>query len=162
MKRKLRFTPVDLLILVVLAAAVALVAFLFGGKDETDVVPVVQNTPATIEYVIEIREVDANVHRAFAAGQVVEDAINRRSIGVLKAFYEAPTEKKGLDFESNEEVYTPVDGQVNLMLTVTAQAVESESAFTVDGYEIRVGKGISLILPEFQGYGYCISLTKLS
>ncbi len=161
-KRKLRFTFVDVLILALLAAAATLLFLVFGGKSEADSTELPKNTMAKIEYVIEIKEVDANILRALTPGQEVEDAVTRRKIGVLKAYSESPTEKPGFDFENNEEVYSEADGLINLTLTVTADAVESDAAFTVDNFEIRVGKQISVILPEFQGAGYCISLTKFS
>ncbi len=160
-KRKLRFNPVDALILAVIAAAVVLVVFLFGGGSDAEAVAEAQNTTAAIEYVIEIKEVDSSIRRSLAAGQPVEDAVTRRQIGELKAFSETPMEMAGFHFADDEEIYSEMDGMINVLLTVKAQAEESDAAFTVDGYEIRVGKQISVILPEFQGYGYCVSLTKL-
>jgi len=159
-KRKFRFNPIDFLILVVIAAAVVILVSVFDSNAD----PAADQTlkTANIEYVIEIKDVDDSIRRSLAAGQKVEDAVNRKDIGILKAFSETTTEAAGFDFENNREIYSDAEGRINLTLTVTAQAVETDSAFTVDGCEIRVGKQMSVILPEFQGYGYCISLNKLS
>ena len=48
--------------------------------------------------------------------------------------------------------------RITIRITVEAQAVETDRAFTVDGCEIRVGEQYSLMLPDFYAVGYCIEL----
>lgn len=159
-KRKIRFNFVDLLILLIFAAAAFLVASVFMGRDGSESVSETQ--PATIEYVVELKNLDSSLQDTIAVGQTVEDAIERKSIGELKAISRSDTQEIHFNYTTGEEEYSVVEGKVNLTLTIRAQAEESDVSFTVNGYEVRVGKQISIILPGFQGYGYCIGLTKLS
>lgn len=159
-KRKLRVNLIDILILLILAAAVALVAVVFVGKRGED--PVAETNIATIEYVVELKELDSNLQDTFAVGQTVEDSIERKIIGQLKAISKSDALEINFNYTTGEEEYSVMEGKVNLTLTVRAQAVETDTAFTVNGYEIRVGKQVSVYLPGFQGAGYCIGLTKLS
>ena len=157
--RKIRFNLVDVLILLILAAAAALVAFVFMGKGGNESAATTQ--PATIEYVIEIKNLDSSLQDTMAVGQLVEDSVERKIIGELKAISKSDAKATYFNYTTGEEEYSVVDGKVTLTLTVRAQAAESDESFTVNGYEIRVGKQISVILPGFQGSGYCIGLTKL-
>lgn len=159
-KRKLRFNFVDILIILILAAAVALVAVVFiggFGKESAS-----ETRPATIEYVVEIKNLDSSLQDTFAVGQTVEDAVERKIIGELKAVSKTETQQVNFNYTTGEEEYSVVEGRIDLTLTIRAQAEESDVSFTVDGYEVRVGKHISIILPGFQCNGYCIGLTKLS
>jgi hypothetical protein len=158
--RKLKFNFVDVLILLILAAAVALVAVVFVGGFGSDSASATQ--PATIEYVVEIKNLDSSLQETFAVGQLAEDAVERKIIGEVKAVSKTDSQKINFNYTTGEEEYSVVEGKIDLTLTIRAQAEESETSFTVNGYEVRVGKQISIILPGFQGSGYCIGLTKLS
>ena len=45
-----------------------------------------------------------------------------------------------------------------MKITIEAEAVDTETAYTVNGYQILVGKQFSLMLPEMYAVGYCIDL----
>ncbi len=158
-KRKIRFNFVDLLILLILAAAVALVAFVFVGGFGKGAASETQT--ATIEYVVEIKDLDSSLQDTLAVGQLVEDAVERKILGELKAISKSEAKEINFNFTTGEEEYTAVEGKINLTLTIRAQAEETDVSFTVNDYEIRVGTHISMILPGFQCNGYCIGMTKL-
>jgi len=159
-KRKIRFNFVDLLILLLFAAAAALVAFVFMGRDGSESVS--ETHPATIEYVVELKNLDSSLQDTLAVGQTVEDAIERKTIGELRAISKSDAQVIHFNYTTGEEEYSVVEGKINLTLTIRATAEESDVSFTVNDYEVRVGKLISIILPGFQGHGYCIGLRKLS
>ena len=158
-KRKLRVNLIDILILLVLAGAVALVAYVFMGKEEDT--PVARTGHTTIEYVVELKGLDSELQDTFAVGQTVEDSVERKIIGELKAVSKSDALEINFNYTTGEEEYSAMEGKVNVTLTIRAQAVESDTAFTVNGYEVRVGKQISVYLPGFRGAGYCIGVTKL-
>jgi len=158
-KRKIRFNFVDLLIVLIVAAAVSLVAFVFiggFGKGSSS-----KTQPATIQYVVEIKGLDSSLQDTVAVGQLIEDAVERKAIGELTGVSKSEHYQINFNYTTGQEEYSVVDGKINLILTIEAQAEESETSFTVDDYEVRIGKQISMNLPGFQCSGYCIGLTKL-
>lgn len=158
--RKIRFNFIDLLILAVLVAAVLLLLYVFvwSGRGTTTS----ETQTATIEYVVEIQKIDESLKNIVEKGQSVEDAVERKQIGVVREVSDKPTQEINFNYMTGREEYSEVQDKINFYLTVSADAVETESGFFVNGYEICVGKLVSVILPEFQGYGYCIELTRLS
>ena len=158
--RKIRFNFIDLLILAVIALAVLLLLYVFvwsGRGTQTT-----ETQTATIEYVIEIQKIDETLKNAVEKNQPVEDAVERKNIGTVKSTDAKTTQEINFNYTTGKEEYSEVEGKINLYVTIAAEAVETESSFTVNGYEVCVGKLMSVILPDFQGYGYCIELTKLS
>ncbi len=158
--RKLRFNLIDLVILavIVLAALLLLYVFVWSGRGET----AEGDQYADIEYVIEIQNVNEAFASSIQAGQPVEDAVERKNMGEVKWVSTKPTQVINFNYTTGKEEYSEVEGKINLYVTISARAVETESSFTVNGYEVCVGKQMSAIFPNFQGYGYCIELTKLS
>ncbi len=156
-KRKLRFNAIDALIILVIAAAVfvLLYVFVFSGRGTQAAAEV---TTTTIHYVVELQNMDEHLQDAVKKGQLVEDAVERKKIGTVSGVQAVPFEKITFDYVNGRETTSSVDGKVTLKITIEAQAVETDRAFTVDGCEIRVGQQYSLILPDLYGYGYCTEL----
>lgn len=156
-KRKLRFNAIDALIILVIAAAVfvLLYVFVFSGRGTQTAAEV---TTTTIRYVVELQNMDEHLQDAVKKGQLVEDAVERKKIGTVSGIQAVPFEKITFDYVNGRETTAAVEGKVTLKITIEAQAVETDRAFTVDGCEIRVGQQYSLILPDLYGYGYCTEL----
>jgi len=156
-KRKLRFNAIDALIILVIAAAVfvLLYVFVFSGRGTQTAAEV---TTTTIHYVVELQNMDEHLQDAVKKGQLVEDAVERKKIGTVSGIQAVPFEKITFDYVNGRETTSSVEGKVTLKITIEAQAVETDRAFTVDGCEIRVGQQYSLILPDLYGYGYCTEL----
>lgn len=158
--RKIRFNFIDLLILAVLVLAVLLLLYVFvwsGSGTQT-----AEQQTVAIEYVIEIQKVDENLGDMIKSGQTVEDAVERKVIGTVKDADYKPTQEINFNYTTGKEEYSELEGKINLYVVITAEAEETESSFTVNGYEVCVGKLMSVMFQNFQGYGYCIELTKLS
>lgn len=156
-KRKLRFNAVDMLILLVIAAAVLVLLYVFVFSDRGTQTAAETNY-TTIQYVIEVQNLDASYEEAVKKGQPVEEAVERKQIGTIVGVQAVPFEKITFDYENGRETTAQVDGKITLKISIEAQAIETDRAFTVDGYEIRVGQTYSLILPNLYGYGYCTEL----
>lgn len=156
-KRKLRFNAIDALIILVIAAAVfvLLYVFVFSGRGTQTTAEV---TTTTIRYVVELQNMDEHLQDTVKKGQLVEDAVERKKIGTVSGIQAVPFEKITFDYVNGRETTSSVEGKVTLKITIEAQAVETDRAFTVDGCEIRVGQQYSLILPDLYGYGYCTEI----
>ena len=156
-RRKLRFNAIDALIILVIAAAVfvLLYVFVFSGRGTQTTA---ETTYTTIEYVVELQNIDEHLADAVKHGQLVEDAVERKKIGTVSGVQPVDYEKITIDYENGKETTAKVDGKITLKITIEAQAIETDRAFTVDGCEIRVGQQYSLILPDLYGYGYCTEI----
>lgn len=156
-KRKLRFNAIDALIVLVIAVAVfvLLYVFVFSGRGTQNTA---ETNYTTIRYVVEFQNIDERLEESVKKGQSVEDAVERKNLGTVSGVQALPYEKVTFDYENGRETVASVEGKITLKITIEAQAVESDRAFTVDGCEIRVGQSYSLILPDMYGYGYCTEI----
>jgi len=111
-----------------------------------------------IQYVVEVNNLDEQYEEMITKGQSVQDAVERRSIGVVSGVQTVPYEKITFDKNNGEEKVSSVEGKISMKITIDAQAVETDRDFSVDGCVIKVGKQYSLMLPEMYAVGYCIEI----
>lgn len=156
-KRKIRFNAVDVLIILVIAAVIFLLlyVFVFGGKKSDPVDSTIRN----ISYVVEINNLDSNMSDAVKTGQAVQDAVERKNIGSVSGVQCTPYRKITFDYENGKETVAEAENKVTLRITIDAEAIETDRAFKVDGCEIRVGEQYSLMFPDMYCVGYCIELS---
>ncbi len=157
-KRKLKFNAVDALIILLIAAVIFVLAYIFilsENKDDSTA-----ENYKTIQYVIEVNNIEERFAESVKEGQAVQDAVQRKNIGTVVGVQPVEYRKSGFDYENNVETVSSVEDKITLKITIEAQAVDTERAFIVDGCEIRVGQRYSLILPEMYGVGYCVFLTE--
>jgi len=152
-KNKIRFNLIDLLIILVVAAAVFVLLYVFVFSDNKNQAEEVNNT--NIRYVFEIQKVDSRFEDLVEVGQPVQDAIERRNIGKVIGVQAIPYQKLVYDSSKGAEVAADVENMVTLKITVEATAVETDRAFSVDGCIIKVGQQYSLALPGMYCVGYC-------
>ena len=154
--RKLRFNAVDAFILLLLAAAIGVVlyVFVFSGRNTAAAEVSYQD----IQYVIEVQNIEERFSDRVKKGQSVEEAVERRQIGTVVGVQAVPASRITFDSETGRETVSAYEDRIHLKITIEAQAVETEREFQADGCTIRVGQLYSLILPDFYGYGYCTEL----
>ncbi|MBQ5355191.1 MAG: DUF4330 domain-containing protein [Clostridia bacterium] len=160
-RKKLSFNLVDVLILLVIAAAAFLVLYVFvlsgrGGVAES------ASDPVGIRYVVEIVNLDDRFAGSVKEGQAVFDGVTQKKIGEVDDVEIVPYEKIVFDYDNAKERVSEAEGRQTMRITVTADAVETDRAFTVNGTVIRVGTQYSLMLPDFYGVGFCILLEPVS
>lgn len=152
---KKRFSLIDAIILVVVAALVTLIVFVYVGG--LDISFSTKKTPIT--YTIEIKGIDPALVTNIDVGDAVIDE-NGYSLGNIAA---------GVEVDSYFEVsYDPVSKEVvstehptlsNILLTITAEAeIDDVKGYLVDGQRIAVGADYFIDLPGFEGKGECISI----
>ncbi len=154
--RKVRFNAIDAIILLILAAAVGvlLYIFVFSAKDTQST----EGSVRTIQYVVEVQNIDDHFENAVEIGQPVQDAIKRKHIGTVVGVQTLPFEKVTFNYETGKSTVSAAEGVITLKITIEASVTETDRAFTVDGCEIRVGEQYSLMLPELYGAGYCTDI----
>lgn len=157
--RKLRFNMIDVLIILLVIAAIAvLYIMVFSGRGNQTA----EIKYTTIRYVVEVQDVAKNTDEMIKKGQLVEDAVERKKIGTVAGVQTSPFAKLTYDYEKDTQVSSVVEDRDTLKITIEAKAQETDRAFTVDGCEIRVGQQYSVMLPDFYGIGYCVELVTSS
>ncbi len=154
--KKIHFNLIDLLILLLVAAVAFVLLYVFVFSDRQNEGAQVKYT--TIQYVIEVQNVEERFENAVSRGHIIQDAIQRKTIGTVVGVQASPFVKRTFDYENGKETVSTVSDRLSLKITVEAQAIETDRAFSVDGCEIRVGQQYSIMLPEFYGIGYCIEI----
>lgn len=154
--RKVKFNAIDAIIILILAAAVGvlLYIFVFSAKESqtADV------TTRTIQYVVEVQNIDEHFDSVVEKGQPVQDAVQRKNIGKVAGVQAVPFEKITFNYETGRETVSSSEGMITLKITIEAEVIETDRAFTADGCEIRVGEQYSLMLPEMYAVGYCTDI----
>lgn len=157
-KEKTKFNFIDLIILLIILAAVFILLYVFvlSGKETS----LTDTETVTIEYVVEIQNLDSNLCDYAAKGDNVQDAIKRRGLGTVTGIEKKPYRKLTYNYTDNCETSSEVPEKSVLLLTIEAEAVETDRSFSVNDCPVRVGELYSLILPDMYVYGYCISVVK--
>ena len=161
-KRKIQFNFIDLLILLAGAAAifVFLYVFVLSGRKNADE-PGDSNV-VTLEYVIEIQDLDKSFAESVKKDQSVQDAIKRKNIGTVIGVETDEYNKIVFDYNTGEEILSPVENKITMSVTIQTDAVEGKDAYSANGIVIRVGEQYSVIFPGMYGVGYCTSLKKVT
>ena len=154
--RKLRFNVIDVLIILIIAAVIYVLLNVFVFNDSQN-----DNTAVnykTIQYVVEVNNIDKRFSEVVKAGQVVQDAIEKKVIGTVTGVQSIQYKKSTFDFEELKEVVSAVEDRITLKITIEAEVMDTERAYIINGCEIRVGQSYSLILPDLYAVGYCVDL----
>ncbi len=155
-KRKLRFNALDAFLILLLAAVVGAVLYIFVfNRDDGESG---QSNAKPIEYTIYVKELDEYCSDLVKAGQPITDAIRKQSIGTVMGVEESPMMQTTFNYEDGVEVDEVVEGMICLKITVAANATDTGRAFVVDGCTIRVGEQYSIMLPGLYCTGYCIDI----
>ena len=155
-KRKLRFNAIDAIIILAVAAVLFVLLYIFvfdkdnGQTSASDFKP--------IQYTIMIQNIDEANSNIIKVGQPVTDAIKKKSIGTVVGVQVAGMTQTSFNYETEKEVYSPVEGRVSLKVTIEGDAEVTDREFTIDDLVIRVGHQYSLMFPEIYCVGFCIDL----
>ena len=158
-KRKRRFNFVDFLILVFVAL------FIFLGVYVIKPVSLIRrwmdNETYTVEYTVEIENVDEQFIENVRIGQICLDSVSKSELGSV-VDVDGNTEYVVLEYdETNEQgVLTPYPDRYNLLITVHAECTYEEGrGYFANGTRIAVGEAMALRFSDFVGEGYCIGFT---
>ena len=156
-ERKIRFNFIDVLIILLIAVIIFALLYIFVlGDKKIEVNNETQYT--TIRYVVQVTSVDERFDGMISVGDLVQESVSRKQIGKVVGVQSQPYQKVTFDYENGKETSSTVEGMISLNITVEAEAVETDPAFSVNGCDIRVGQQYSLALPEMYVSGFCIEL----
>lgn len=157
-KRKIKFNIMDVLILLVIAAVVAVLLYVFVLSESKPMDSLGGAQTAKITYVIELTAVDDALSDNISVGETLIDSAKKMSIGTVVAVDSQPYVYLGKNLNEGTMELTTVDDKSTIYVTVEADATLSGISYSIAGYDIYVGEKVYLSLPNFTGTGYCISL----
>lgn len=155
-KRKLRFNAVDAILILIIAAVVFALLYIFVFSEDKHQTS--ETELKTIRYTVLVQNLDSHYDDYIHQGQTVTDAIEKKSIGTVTGVQISPMYKTTFDYENGRETEARVEGKINAKITIEAKADETDRAFSVSGCTIRVGEQYSLMLPDFYCVGFCIDI----
>lgn len=156
--KKFKFNIIDILLLLVVVAAVAVLGILFfSGNTATDLLS--GNNPQEIYWEVELSKVREEFMDNIKEGDSVVDAVKLYSIGEVVSVSSVPTILNETNLQTGLIVSSVYPEHVNITVKVKANATQTETGYSIGGYEIAVGKQVSLRVPNYTGSGYCTGIT---
>ncbi len=157
MKRKFRFNIVDVLIILLVVAAVAVAAkFLIDRSSGS----IGGDSKTVITYVVEFNNVEERFADSVKAGDSVQYDVKKVDFGTVVGVQASPYQIISFNYDEQTEVVTTVEGKITLTVTMEAEVTESDRGFERNGSDIRVGQAYSLNFPNFASTGYCVKVTE--
>ena len=156
--KKFKFNFIDALIILVLIAAIAVLAYVFVFSDETDV----KGEEHTLEYTVEFTSVNSTFADSIKEGQKVTFEEDRKiDLGTVTAYEYGKSVKTMYSNESGLEEYTLVkdDKLIDMVVTFRTKAELTEWGYCIDdeGY-LAVNNSKDFIIGEFRGVGICTAV----
>jgi len=152
-KRKFRFNIIDLILLVVILSASAALIYIFMPAKAQDNDNASQNI--NITYQLYVKKVPDVLEGKINIGDNVVDSVTLYNIGEVADVTYTKSVHAGVDKSEGKYVYSEYPGMIDIYVTVSADAVKTDSAITVNGFTVAVGKEIPFRVPGYTGIAYC-------
>ena len=145
-KKKTKFNIVDVIIIVLVLAAIAAVIYVFfGSKLSSDGV---SNEKKKISYVLQITELREFYVDNISKDDSVYEADTDKYLGKVVSVSSAAATRIGTDLASGAQVVSEIEGRVNLFVTIENEAEFYDGQYLVDGIPIIVGNVVSMVTPD--------------
>lgn len=139
-KKKIKFNILDVLIILVLIAAVAVFSYFAMGKWES-------NNAAggeKLRYTIEFQNVNPDYAAAFEKGGNVSEIRKGGKLGTVVAAYKEPTKVIAENLAQGTYVETELEDEYTVRVTIESEYTESDSGFKINDLDLKVGKKIAV------------------
>lgn len=151
-----KFNGMDLFIVICLILAVALGAYLLLGRGETATVSGSKNVKVsvTVEFAAQNEEF-AKTPQIGDVAMIGEKSKMRTTVSEVKTPTAMAT---GYDTLNGRVLYSEMQGDYDVQVTMVADGIETSKDITVDGLAVRVGEKVVVSGKNFAGEGYVIGL----
>lgn len=157
-KKKYRFNFIDVIILLIIFAIIAMVVvfFVLPGSDSP-----IRNESVEIEYVIKVSQINEELKDLIKVGDEVTENTGLSSIGSVKDVKYTESVYNTVNKKTGENVQQNYPGAVDVVITVSAKAQINTGIYKVDGYTVSPGINISFRVPGYTGSGVCESVSEV-
>ena len=153
----LRF--LNLFDIILILAAIALVAVLFFGKNQSPDAPTAE--VSTITYTIELTGLFSDAAELIEPGDSLVDRIKKYDLGTVVDVEIVPFLRQSEDHVNGGLIETELSMQNSAILTVSSACTQTATAVTLaGGYVIRVGTSVNVKGPGYYGSGYVLSIER--
>ncbi len=157
-KTRLRLNFIDIIVLVIILAAAALLAYIFLSSD----VDLFEGSrKVTVEFKVEIRNVREEFRDFINISDHATDTVTQYSLGEVVDVEYMPARYTGVNRATGELVFSDYPEHINITVTIRSEASADGADYSLGGYKIAVGKKVALRTPDFINEGYCTQLTEV-
>ncbi|MDD4772455.1 MAG: DUF4330 domain-containing protein [Eubacteriales bacterium] len=156
--KKIRLNFIDIIIILVILTAIALLAYIFLSSD----IKLFEGSrKVTIEYKVELRRVREEFRDFISISDHATDTVTQYALGEVVDVEYAPTRYTGVNRSTGSLVFSDYPEHINITVTIRAEATANGDDYSLNGYKVAVGKQISMRTPNFINEGYCTQLTEV-
>ena len=162
-KPKHKFNVVDVLILILVVTIIGTVIFTVVSWNS--IKALWATSSEKIEYVVELRGVDADFINNIKKNDLVIDSISKNQLGTVQSA-DSIEPYTVLNYKTSEDgtyngVLAKDDTKYNITVYISATAeYEKGVGYTVNGTRIAVGETLSLRFPNFSATAQCIHISE--
>lgn len=161
-KLKRKFNIVDFLILVLVLTVVG--TTIYAVISWSNIKRLWSTSTVSLQYVVELRGVDADFINNIKAGDSVTDSVTKTNLGTVDRV-ESIEKHKVLDYyipdDKTDEyvgVLSEYDDKYNVTVYISSTAeYEKGIGYTINGRRVAIGEVLNLRFPKFASTAYCIA-----
>ena len=149
-KKKLRFNAVDVFIVLIVLAVIAVALYVLLSEKDA-VVP--ESETRTIRYTLIVSEMDEIFVNNVKEGDTIYDADSFRELGKVVEVSSKDSMRLGTDLrtganKTDKEVLSTLEKKKDLLITVEADATFTKDQYFVSDVNIAVGAGVRFAVPQ--------------
>lgn len=153
-EKKIKFTVIDALIILVVIAAIAIAAVKFAPSL------FIKTEKSTAEFTVLIAEKEIGLADAMSVGDRVTLSLTEKDGGVIKNIESKPAEKVTFNSIDGSYKIAQIEDKRDIYVTVEADVDVSDLAVKTGGTEIRVGEEIPVRGKGYATQGYIIAVNE--
>ena len=148
-----RFSLLDVILVVLIAAGIFAAVFFTGGKSVS-----AADEKKEIYFTVELTNLKQELVDQVKVGDRILDSTRGQYYGVIEALEVKSTDRLVRDFENKRFVRTDVPDRYTLWITVRCNGTESDTEIKVEGEVFKVGKRLTIKSKGYGGIGYVVNL----
>lgn len=154
-KRGFSFNIIDVALIIIAFICICATVFFFTNADITSSK---SDKKVTIEYTIEFNPLREEFRNLLEIGDGVTASTTMKNVGEIINVVYSDHLYYGTNNENGQTVTSTYPGKLNMTLTVRAEAVKTQTGYSVNGYELFIGDDITIRTPDFTGTGKCTAI----
>ena len=157
-KKAFRFNIIDIILILVILAAVSFVVYLFLSRDNAS-----DGEAFNAEFVIESKEVREEFSGLIKPGDILFDSVKQAELGEVIYVEYVNAVRTTVNNETGEQKAVEVPGRLDVYITVRSTNVTHDGCYKINGnYDLMTGSYFSYRVPGFAGEGSCVSVKILN
>ncbi len=155
-KKAFSFNIIDAMLIIIALLCICATIFFFTDADITNSK---DDEKVILEYTVEFNPIREEFRNFLEIGDPITESSNMKEAGEIVNVIYYDHLYYGTNDETGETVSSKYPGKINMTLTVRAEAVKTDTGYSINGYELLIGNSINIRTPDFTGTGVCTSIT---